>query len=357
MLQICIYSSTTKLFCFPLDTHEQRLDHSKTGQGAPSDPIFPWRWRRRTLFLLCCYTSTLLEAITSPWLDFANKNRIKHFSSAFLTHSSFYRTLPEKSVSSANSSFPSHPWLRANTRQQKHQHDFARSELCLCRLYHVLTQNKASKEWGKKVKKEEEKKSNHTPPTCYGFQTLAHISIQKYEKSHREGRAGKYYFPWFLKIKVPSACWSFLRDYMPSSCACHQQTKLPGPCISPGLRTEGASPHPQEGHCPLTIILPLCFLQDIQSDQHTEHAACPGCKQKTSIFLLRNRNRNSCSNPNPSFKEILMLLPWRANGAVWAPKVLWITLWEQHKIRKRKWLDQSECYFSWEGKRTLLSVH
>lgn len=186
------------------------------------------------LFLLCSYTSTLLEAITFLWLGFAKENRIKHFSSAFLTHSSSYRTLPEKPVFSENSSSPSQPSARADT-SQRHQHSFARSELCLCRLYNALTPKKSFKKGEKNPRR---KKTYHTPPTCYGFQTMAHVSIQKYEKATGKELLGNILFPDFSKRRSQVLAGVFY-DCMFSSCACHQQTNLPGPCISPGLRAEG----------------------------------------------------------------------------------------------------------------------
>lgn len=116
-------------------------------------------------------------------------------------------------------------------------------------------------------------------------------------------------FPDFSKAKSRVLAGVFdMIARSPHVSICHQETKLPGPCISPGLRAEGTSPGPQVGHCPLTIILPICFLQDIQSDQHTEKAICHGCKRKHPFL---------CSGTElfvPS--QILPLRKCRANGAV-----------------------------------------
>jgi len=61
------------------------------------------------------------------------------FSSALLTNSSSYRTFSEKSVSLESSSTLSHPPAGANRTSQRHQHNFARFELCPWRVFKVLT--------------------------------------------------------------------------------------------------------------------------------------------------------------------------------------------------------------------------
>lgn len=163
-----------------------------------------------------------------------------------------------------------------------------------------------TKQTFKKVKNKTNKTKEEKNPTTL----LPHVMDSKpwptcqfksMKKSHRE--SWKIFFPLISQNQGPQCLLEILHDCMFSSCVHHQQTKLPGPCISPGLRGEGTSPRPQVGHHPLTIILPLCFLQDIQSDQHTEQATCSECKQKTSL-LPRNKNRASCFIPKPCFKEI-----------------------------------------------------
>lgn len=57
------------------------------------------------------------------------------------------------------------------------------------------TKQSLKKVGGKKPQNPRIKKLQSCSSTRYGFQTLAHVSIQKYEKSHREGRAETYSLP------------------------------------------------------------------------------------------------------------------------------------------------------------------
>lgn len=274
-----------------------------TAKQASVLPLIPFclggGGQEHWLFLLCSYTSTLLEAIIFLWLGFAKENRIKHFSSAFLTHSSSYRTLPEKPVFSANSSSPSHPSAGADT-SQRHQHGFARSELCLCRLYNALTPKKKLQKGEKKTKK---KKTYHTPPTCYGFQTLAHVSIQKYEKATGKEVLGNILFPDFSKWRSHVLAGVF---YM-IACSPHvpvtsRQTSL-APAFPQGSEQRG-HPSPSGGS-----LSPHSYSATLLPSGHLEWPThwtsnCSGCTQKTSLILLRNRTRAPCFIPNLPLKEI-----------------------------------------------------
>lgn len=210
------------------------------------------------LFLLCSYTSTLLEAITFLWLGFAKENRIKHFSSAFLTHSSSYRTLPEKPVFSANSSSPSHPSAGADTGQ-RHQHGFARSELCLCRLYNALTQKKSFKKGKKKPRR---KKLTTLLP--HVMDSKPWLTCQfKCMKKPQGRKCWEIFFSLISQNEGPTCLLEFFIWLHVLLMCLSPADKPPWPLHFPRAQSRGDTPRPQVGHCPLTVILPLCFLQDI----------------------------------------------------------------------------------------------
>lgn len=110
------------------------------------------------------------------------------------------------------------------------------------------TKQSLKKVGGKKPQNPRIKKLQSCSSTRYGFQTLAHVSIQKYEKSHREGRAETYSLPWFLKSKVQGACWSFWYDCTFSSCVyLSPADQTPWPLHFPRAQSRGDIPWPSGG--------------------------------------------------------------------------------------------------------------
>lgn len=250
------------------------------------------------LFLLCSYTSTLLEAIIFLWLGFAKENRIKHFSSAFLTHSSSYRTLPEKPVFSANSSSPSHPSARADT-SQRHQHSFARSELCLCRLYNALTPKKSFKKGEKNPRR---KKLTTLLPHVMDSKPWLTCQFKSTKKPQ-----GRNCWETFFSLISQNEGPKCLLEFFMIACSPHvpvtsRQTSL-APAFPQGSEQRG-HPLPSGGS-----LSPHSYSATLLPSGHLEWPThwtsnCSGCTQKTSLILLRNRNRAPCFIPNLSLKEI-----------------------------------------------------
>lgn len=179
------------------------------------------------------------------------------------------------------------------------------------------------------------------------------MSIQKYEKRHREGRAETYSLPWFLKSKVQGACWSFWYDCTFSSCVyLSPADQTPWPLHFPRAQSRGDIPWPSGGS-----LSPHNYSANLFPSGQSEWPT----HWKSNLSWVQPENTPSCAqeqsflfHPKSFLQGNAELMALSEMNHQPSDKVLWITLWGWHKIGKSKWPDQCEILFQLRRKRDTL---